>query len=246
MKNGALVGGNIAKFTGRIAGGLLVFCIGGVGAGHCWADTYSFFPTSSAGDTSLGTSATYTSGTHSIIAYGHECDNKFTGNDTACLSGTSLASNVTVDNANLFTKNDGTDELGLGIANDPLGNDEVSNKTFIDLDLSNLGATKGTLVVSSLQAGESFMFCYGNSTTSWNSNNCSSTFTGTTGNNLTVNFDLLAYNDISFIGVSNDVLLGSLITSTAPTVPEPGTLSLFGTGLLAVGGIVKRRLQARS
>ncbi len=231
----------MAKLAGRLVGGLLVLCISGFGAGPCWASTYNFFPTSSAGDGSLGTSAVY----GPITIYGLECDHK--GVDVACLSGTSLAGGVTVDPAALYTKNDGATERGLGIANDPLGHNEISNEDFLNLDLSNLGATLGTMTISSLQLNESFMFCYGNSNSSWNSNNCSGGFTGA-GSNVTVNFNLGAYKDISLIGVNNDVLLSSMYFTTRrpPLAPEPGTLSLFGTGLLGLCGIVKRRLQTRS
>jgi hypothetical protein len=37
------------------------------------------------------------------------------------------------------------------------------------------------------------------------------------------------------------VTIGSIDTTVQSTVPEPGTLGLLGTGLLAVGGLIRRK-----
>ena len=38
----------------------------------------------------------------------------------------------------LFGKNLGTDEVGLGLSNDPSGDDEITNGSFIQLDITNV------------------------------------------------------------------------------------------------------------
>ena len=207
-----VVGRNIAKYSGRVAGSLLILCVTTLGAGKSWASTFTF----SGPDVSKSSPQTFTgSPSGSITVYAYECDNHF-GSDTACLSGNSLANHVTVDSANLYEKNDGASELGAGVYDDPLGDNEISADTFLDLDMTSLGATSGTLTISSLQPGETFEFCYGNSNSTWNSNNCTGYYTGVTGNNMTVNFNLGAYHDISLIAGDNDVLLASLTTSARP------------------------------
>lgn len=200
-----------------------------------WADTIDFSTPTGI----LGTSATYTSGSNSITAYGFECDN---GGIVACLTGTSLASGVTANATDLYGKNAGAGEQGLGISVDPLLDNEISADTFITLNMSNVGGTSGMFTFDSVQTGESLMVCYGNNDSGWNNGLCTS-FAGDGTNNpggiFTTNLNWNGYSDISVIGVNRDVLISGV------TVPEPGSLALFGSGLLGLIGFARRKFTNR-
>src|SRR5690348_10821777 len=120
------------------------------------ADTWDF----SGSNAALGTSQSFTgSGGVAVTASGFKCDSDF---DVVC-------STSTVNTAtNLFTKNGVVGEMGLGIADDPLGHSEVSQFDFINMDmtnLANLGITSGVFTFGSLQPegsadpGETFVWC---------------------------------------------------------------------------------------
>jgi PEP-CTERM motif len=146
----------------------------------------------------------------------------------------------------LYGKNSGTDEKGLGLVNDPSGDHEIWHKTtgaqdFIQLDLLNL-----------INAGfTNFMFQMGSTTGTeqWQVTACStagvsgsgpcaangSTLTGTDESVHSVPVNLSATNHyLDFSSNDGNLLLGSIST------PEPGAgvLLLGGIGLL---GLVMRK-----
>jgi PEP-CTERM motif len=143
---------------------------------------------------------------------------------------------------NLYGKCCGVGESGLGIAGDQAGSDEISSADFVSLDMSNLvsnGIFGGTLMIGSVQSGESFMICIGSSLDTLT--NCGSVIVGDGSNNGIMSIPIIwtANNDVVGItGVNKDVLVADGFS----TVPEPGTLMLFGTGLLSAAGFMRRKL----
>jgi hypothetical protein len=91
----------------------------------------------------VGTSETYTLNDVSIKAYGYNIGSPNTPTD-------------------LFGKNDGPNETGLGMDSD--SDNEINTTTFVMLDISNLFSkeceNKPTITVGSIQSGEGF-YIYG-------------------------------------------------------------------------------------
>lgn len=191
------------------------------------ADTIDFG--SHAGN--LGTSEVYTNGPLSVTAYGWASF----GNPT-----------------DLYGKNFGGDEQGLGVADDPEGQNEIwyddGYGSYVTVDVSALFGlvSSAQFFMGSTTAGEVWNL-YG-----CNTSDCSDytyLFSGT--DELVLN-DLPSWGSYDFYGWQADddgsgrgnVLLGGL--SLTPSVPEPGTWAMMLLGFGAAGVAFRRRRQTKS
>lgn len=185
-------------------------------------------------NTISGDTATYTVGSDTVTATGWECTD-------------STLSSCSMSGVSLFAKTGGLGETGLGIANE--GDNEIDSDQFVQLDfgqLAHLGITSLTFNIESVQNGEGFRIFQ--SDASGDPEDLLTTVTGNGTNNpnsiagatVTVSLNGDNFIDISALeqaDTSNDVLVGGASSSTTP---EPGTLALFGTGLLLAGLALRR------
>lgn len=122
----------------------VLFCIGMFAASSAWATVINWNLNPNGTGGAVGsTSQTFVSSGYSITAYGYTVGNP----------------NTTLG---LYFKNDGSDEVGLGVVDTPhheLQTFDGMPLQFIQLDLSSLlnqGFTDGKIEVGSVQSGESF------------------------------------------------------------------------------------------
>ena len=149
----------------------------------------------------------------------------------------------------LYVKTAGGDETGLGLVNDTSGpNDEIDSKHYVQLDfgaVKSLNPSSVSMVIGSVQtspAQETWIL--------WGSNTLGQkgvqVATGVTDypNAISVSSYLGTYSYLSVSAGVNDVLINSVAavaSGTPPPVPEPASIFLFGTGVLALG----RRLRGK-
>lgn len=182
----------------------------------------------------LGTSQTYYSNPDNvaITAYGFTCSNADLSNCTT---------------KDLYGKNDGVNENGLGLANG--GDNEIQTNQFVQLDLTNLFKLLPlgeTFTIDSVQLGEGFAFYQSN--TQGVAGTLLSTYVGTGPTQVSQPLTLSAANG-DFISVAaygtGDVAIHSLsATIGSVDAPEPATLALVGGALIGLASL--RRRKARS
>jgi hypothetical protein len=195
-----------------VAGSLMLLGMLGI-ASHAGADTLVLDnPT---GD--LGTTHTYTLHGVNIVATG------FNGGD-------------------LYGKNSGTGEQGLGLVNDPSGDHEIWHKTtgaqdFIQLNLLNLinaGFTSFEFQMGSTTDGEQWQVAACSTSGVLCSNG--STLTGTNENVYSAPLNLSAADPyLDFSSNNGNVLLGSISATPPSATPEPSSLLMLSSGLIGLG-----------
>lgn len=167
----------------------------------------------------LGTSQSYTNSGVTITAYG------FNGTNTGTAT-------------NLYGKNEGGDEIGLGIAS--TSDHEIETYDFVQLNLSQLFAANPGVInmqFGSVQPGESWKL-YGSNTLGTLGTFIQSG-TADYGTNVALSSAFSGYTYLSIQAGYNDILVSTL--STNISVPEPGTYLLLGS-MLGLALFAKRRV----
>ncbi len=180
--------------------------------------------------------------THTTFTQSGESLTLWSYTSSGCTGGASWCAGT----GDLYSRNLGTaDEQGLGLTNDHYPYDEISYPNGIYVNLANSGRASDVMLGSvqgTSTSGETWAI--------WGSNNGSTwTELGHGMGGGVVNFNdsslLSGYGQLIITDPSltpylnsNDILLASITTDG---VPEPGTLALFGAGLLGCALLIARR-----
>jgi len=126
---------------------------------------------------------------------------------------------------------DGSSEIGLGTASDPTGDHEITTTSFIQLTLPTIPSSNFLTVLSaSVQSGESAEFFF---------THTAGTLTGATLIGTVSNGDgsvtIPADDQTGFIDITAGSVNVLLSSATFSVVPESGSLTLLGVGLVVIG-----------
>ena len=174
----------------------------------------------SAPNGSLGFSHTYVDLGYSITARGYTGVNSFNTVGTAI---------------NLYGKNGGGDETGLGIA--ATADHEIAGNDFIQLDFTDVKSKMlnptGQLMIGSVQSGENYRI-YGSNTLGMAG--AMLLPSGTTDGKFFAIPNFSSYSYFSISAPKGDVLLDSVSVtgSIGAPVPEPGTFSLLACAAIGM------------
>ena len=144
----------------------------------------------------------------------------------------------------LFSKNGGTGEVGLGLVNDPSGEDEITGRNFIQLNMDGLRSrlTNFQFSMNSVDNAEGWRVFGSNDSTPF-----SFTLLASSSGLLDNGVHSLAdgwdnYNFFYFGGATggSNVLLHSFSADVA-AVPLPGAVWLFGGGIGGLAMLMRRK-----
>jgi len=168
------------------------------------------------GNGAITNTATFTAGSCSLTAYGFR-----NGNRTD----------------DLFFKNESGDENGLGLFHGGSGH-EIGGTAFIEFSTSGIVGKhlEDFLSVGSVQPGESWKI-YGSNVLGQRG---ILLLSGVSEGEINITQFAKGYKYISLGAGSKDVLFSDV--KVISTVPEPGTIALFGTGLLGIAGMIRHKL----
>lgn len=184
------------------------------------------------------------SSSHTYVSTSGNIDLGASGYVASNSAGSSSWTTGSLTSVNLYGKGNGIgSEDGLGLANDPTGDHEISGKSFLQLNVSDLLKHKLrglNMTIGSIQSGEGYAV--------WGSNSAGTPGTYLTSytaksNSASLNSflapDFGKYTYYSISATSGNVLLDNGI-SGSPAVPEASSVMSM-CGMLAIGGLSLRR-----